>query len=290
MNIKGRAIKEYRIKHISVWLTMTLTALLFLLGILYLDRLGLITIPKAIGQYIGSILLVIGVLFFVSLILRLTIKKVFSLFDEPEERIFYSKFYTWGLYTVGILIIVHHFGVSLGNITLLIGLMATGLAFAIRDVLLSFFGWMILLRKKPFRIGEYIRIGEDEGKVIHIGTFYVALDKTNEAPDTYAKVPNRLFLEKGINKLGKETFQEQIVFQLSAIPDRIKEIEGEIIKEISSLLEQNEFIKAFVDMRRERLCLVVEYPVNIKNRQMYRSHVIALIFSKVGNVIDLPKT
>jgi len=102
--------------------------------------------------------------------------------------------------------------------------MATGLAFAVRDVLMSFFAWMILLRKKPFRIGDYIRIGEDEGKAI------------------------------------------------------------------THLLDRKDYVKVFADIRNEKLCLEVEYLVDFENKQMLRSDVIKLIFSKMNGLISVPKT
>lgn len=284
-----KKFKEHRFKHLSIWLLATLAALLIMLGLLYLDRQGVIAIPQTISRNIRSILLVIGVLFAVSLVLRLTIKRLFNFFDEPEERIFYSKIYNWVLYGVGIFVILYHFGVSLGNITLVIGLMATGLAFAVRDVLMSFFAWMILLRKKPFRIGDYIRIGEDEGKVLHIGMFYVLLDKTVDLPEDYTRVPNRLFLEKSINNLGKNFFQEQITFQLSGMPGNMKELEAEIAKAITNLLERKDYVKVFADIRNEKLCLVIEYLVNFENKQKLRSEIIKLIFSQMSDLISVPK-
>lgn len=284
-----KKIKEHRFKHLSVWVLVTLTALVILLGLLYLDIEGVIAIPPNISRNLSSILLVIGVLFAVSLVLRITIKRLFNLFEEPEERIFYSKIYTWVLYGVGIFVILYHFGVSLGNITLFIGLIATGLAFAVRDVLMSFFAWMILLRKRPFRIGDYIRIGEDEGKVLHIGMFYVLLDKTVDLPEDYTRVPNRLFLEKSINNLGKNFFQEQITFQLSGMPDNMNELEVEIAKSITNLLERKDYVKVFADIRNEKLCLEVEYLVDFENKQMLRSDVIKLIFSKMKDYISVPR-
>lgn len=285
-----KKIKEHRFKHLSVWVMVTLAALVIILGLFYLDIKGVIAVPQTISRNISSILLVIGVLFAVSLVLRITIKRLFNLFEEPEERIFYSKIYTWVLYGAGIFVILYHFGVSLGNITLVIGLLATGLAFAVRDVLMSFFAWMILLRKKPFRIGDYIRIGEDEGKVLHIGMFYVLLDKTVDLPEDYTRVPNRLFLEKSINNLGKNFFQEQITFQLSRLPENMKEREVELSKAITHLLDRKDYVRVFADIRNEKLCLVVEYLVNFEKKQTLRSEVIALVFSKMGDFITVPKT
>lgn len=280
--------KEIRLKYLSVSVIVTLLALIILQGLLFLQSEGYIDLPYAAIQKIGTASLVISVLFFSSLLLRITMRGVIRLFEEPEEKIFYSKIYAWTVYTIAIFIILNHFGVSLGNITLFVGLLATGLAFAIRDVLLSFFGWMILLRKKPFRIGDYIRIGEDEGSVLHIGTFYVLLDKTHEFPEGFTRVPNRLFLEKSITKLGKDSFHEQISFALSTIPESGTNSLPKIKTSLENLLEKKNFIAIYPDLKNDKLYLVVEYRVIFNKRQTVRSEVIDLVHQQLKGYLALP--
>lgn len=281
--------KELRIKFLSVSMIVTALILIILQGILYLHAQRMIALPQVVIKAAESISLVIATLFIASLLLRLTIKRVYNLFDEPEEKIFYSKIYTWTLYSIGLFFILYHFGVSLGNITIFIGLIATGLAFAIRDVLMSFFGWIILLRKKPFRIGDYIRIGEDEGKVIHIGTFYVLLDKTPDIPEDYSRVPNRLFLEKSVNILGKNSLQDQILLNLSDYPKNPDQTLKELKSDVESLLAVSKHVAAYIDIREGRLCLVVDYNISFDEWHQRRSEIIALIFNKMNAVIYMPK-
>ncbi len=274
---------------LSVSIVVTLIALVILQVLLYLHNNSYIDLPIIISETISSITLVIASLFFISLFLRLTLKRVYNFFDEPEERIFYSKIFSWSLYCIWVFVILYHFGVSLGNITIFIGLLATGLAFAVRDVLLSFFGWMILLRKKPFRIGDYIRIGEDEGSVQHIGTFYVLLDKSHEVPDEYTRVPNRLFLEKSISKLGKDSLQEKVCFQLAGIPGNWKEQAEMLNNNIKGHIKNNQNVKTYIDMMNDKLFLIVEYLVCLPEKQKIRSEVIEMTFMMFGKDIFVPK-
>lgn len=280
--IKFRGIK---LRFLSISVIVTLIALVGLQVLLFLSDESIIDIPVAIRSKINSITLVIVTLFLTSLLLRLTIKRVFNFFEEPEEKLFYSKTYSWSLYSIGLFVILHHFGVSLGNITIFIGLIATGLAFAVRDVLLLFFGWIILLQKKPFRIGDYIRIGEDEGKVIHIGTFYVLLDKTPELPDDYTRVPNRLFLEKSIIKLGKENMHDKIVFNLTEMPLDRDKITQELKANIDKVLECNGCTSVYMDIVNEKLVLVVKFLVSIYERQSIRSTIIDIVFERCRGFI-----
>lgn len=278
-----------RLKFHNLLVMITLLILLILLAALYFQSKQVINLPENIVAFMNKILVIISTLFFISLVLRLTLKRVHKMFDEPEEKIFYTKIYSWELYTIGIFVLLNQMGVSPGNITLFIGLIATGLAFAVRDVLLSFFGWMVLLLKKPFRIGDYIRIGEDEGKVLHIGTFYVLIDKTSDLTEDYTRVPNRLFLEKSINNLGKIHIQEIIILQLSGMPANYKELEAELKNDIESFMEEKGNLNVYIDVRNEKLCLLVEYLVNFENKQKFRSEIIGLIFSKMYEYITVPR-
>jgi MscS family membrane protein len=290
MRMRTPKFKELRLKLLSVSVIVTLIAMVIIQGLLYLHENKYLVLPDIIRETISSIRLVIATMFFTSLFLRLTLKRVFNFFDEPEERIFYSKIYSWTLYSVGIFVILYHFGVSLGNITIFIGLIATGFAFALRDVLLSFFGWMILLRKKPFRIGDYIKIGDDEGTVQHIGTFYVLLDRSYELPDVYTRVPNRIFLEKSISKMGKDKLHERLGFQLKRIPANWKESAAELKADINKHLKNNLSVNIYFDMPNDKLLLVVEYLVSIDDKLITRSEVIGLAFSRFGDDLHLAAT
>jgi MscS family membrane protein len=282
-------IKQARLTFLNASVIFFSILLFINMGILYLDYRNIITIPTGVSLLLRNISMVITTLFVTSLLLRLTIKRLFLLFDEPEERIFYSKIYSWTLYSISIFIILHYFGVSLGNITLFLGLIATGLAFAIRDVLLSFFGWMILLRKNPFRIGDYIRIGEDEGKVIHIGTFYVLLDNTPQIPQDFTRVPNRLFLEKSINNLGKSVFHDKFRIQLSKMPAHSRELIAEIQKQVRTAAGNSEYVLAYIDVKDEKLLLNVEYLVGFEKQKEKRSEIIQKVFALLGDAVVVPK-
>lgn len=281
-------IKDKEIKFLSPALLISALILILLLIILFLNQNNFITLPEASIRIFNNILLVFIILFTVTVISRLTKKYVHKFFDEPEEKIFYSKIYSWSLFAFGMLIILNHFGVSLSNITIFIGLMATGLAFAVRDVLVMIIAWMILLRKKPFKIGDYIRIGEDEGKVQHIGTFYVLLDKTHNLPEDFIRVPNRIFLEKSVNNLGKNKFFERLQFRLEIFPD-----ESSLkITNLKSLIQSSasgiEHLCVYIDIINEKLMLVVEYLVDFDQRQNKRSKIVKVVVEECREFVVFP--
>jgi len=278
-------IKEIRLQFFNVAALATLSALVVFLSILLFHQHEVFSLPDSVRVLLMRLSVVIGTLFAISLILRLSVRRVYRLFDEPEESIFYSKIYSWILYGVAVFFILGYLGVSLGNITLVIGLIATGLAFAVRDVLMSFFGWMVLLRKKPFRIGDYIQIGEDQGRVQHIGTFFVLLANTPSTGDQFTRVPNRLFLEKSITKKGKETITDYIILPLKGFPANKTERIEILRSQLESIVSPAENIRIYSDIRNDKLCLVVEFTTKINLQAETRSAVTDQLVEQFGEFI-----
>ncbi len=287
MPLQKPTFKKLRLKYLSASLLIFTFIFIVLQLALYLHKEGIIPIPDFLSKRLWSLSFVIGTFLFVTLLLRLTIKRVYNFYDEAEEKIFYSKIYSWVLYSIGIFVVLNQLGVSLGNITLFIGLLATGFAFAIRDVLISFFGWMILLRKKPFRIGDYIRIGEDEGKVMHIGTFFVLLDNTPDTEEDYVRVPNRLFLEKSIINLGKINYYEKLSLQITSMPAKslLQNVQNAISQKIKEIVE----VKLSINIDDNKPILLVEYTVPFEQRNHVKNEVLHILGSFLKGILFFSK-
>ncbi len=247
------------------------------------------TLEAKYAAFFENIFVAAIVLLIFRLIYKITSDRVSRIFDEQEERIFYSKIYGWILFTIGAFIVLNLFGLSLNNITLFIGIITTGFAFAVREVLLSFIGWLILLRKKPFRIGDHIRIGDEHGKVVHIGTYYVILDKTTDIPDDFTRIPNRFFLEKSIEKLGKSRSHEKIQVRLERIP-RDKDMKIAALNgKIQEIKDDFKMISVYLDIDHDRLYLIVNFLVPFENKSSWRAKAVELVLDTFGEDIYFPK-
>ncbi len=55
------------------------------------------------------------------------------------------------------------------------GLLTAGLAIALRDIVTSFAGWIFILVRKPFELGDRIQIGDHAGDVIDLRIFKFSL-------------------------------------------------------------------------------------------------------------------
>lgn len=241
---------------------------LFLLSIFFVVALlinlafkkNYVTINRDIVKLMEVFLTFIVSLLVCTVILRLTENRVFNMFEteiEIEQRIIMAKLYSFSLYGLAILVTFWKAGVSIGNLTIFLGLVASGLAFAIRDLLISLLGWFIILNKKPFHIGDYISIGEDFGMVSRIGTFHFTLEQ--KTPDEYIKIPNNFVLLKSIVNKGFNHFREEMKIPLKSVPDDVQNICIDLAAFIRSKTQSKEYVKASINFEEKDWLLEISY-------------------------------
>ena len=115
------------------------------------------------------ILLVLGVI-------RFTILKiVWRITEDPKSR------HTWKRtvsFIVGVLLMVLIGSVwirAIGQFGAFLGLFTAGLAIALKDPLTNIAGWIFILTRRPFSMGDRVQIGEQAGDVIDIRLFQFTL-------------------------------------------------------------------------------------------------------------------
>lgn len=237
-----------------------------------------ISIDPSVVKALEVILTFIISLLVCTIVLRLTENKVFNMFEkdvEIEQRIIITKLYSYSLYTLAFFVTFWKAGVSIGNLTIFVGLVASGFAFAIRDLLISLLGWFIILNKKPFHIGDYISIGEDFGLVTRIGTFHFTLEQ--KTPDEYIKIPNNFVLLKSIVNKGFNHYREEIKIPIKGFPDDVNVKCSELASFIRSRSHSKDYVKVVVDFENNNWILVITYLTafnkeNLKNAVLIEVH------------------
>lgn len=134
---------------------------------------------------------------------------------------------------VGVLMIVQGLGFDVR--ALLAGLGIGGLAFALaaQDTLGNIFGSIVVAIDQPFKIGEFVRIGNFLGMVEDIGlrsTKLRALDKS------LVVIPNRTVANEAITNLARFT-QRRVEQIISLTYDTKPEQMAEIVTEIRRIIE-----------------------------------------------------
>jgi small-conductance mechanosensitive channel len=81
-------------------------------------------------------------------------------------------------YVVSLLATILLFGLwveRLGDLSVALGILAAGLAFALQEVIGSFAGWLTILSGRPFSVGDRIETGGIRGDVIDVGVLRTTL-------------------------------------------------------------------------------------------------------------------
>lgn len=94
-----------------------------------------------------------------------------------------------------------------------LGIFSAGLAFAFRDLVASFLGWLIINTQKPFKLGDRIKLGESLGDVIAIDWFYTTIIEVIENDNrTYGQSTGRITHIPNIQVLTEELINETNAF------------------------------------------------------------------------------
>ncbi len=80
-----------------------------------------------------------------------------------------SIFTQYGVILLGGVIAMHVLGFDLSGLSMILGGLAVGMGFGLRDFASNIVGGVMLLIERPVREGDLITLGEHEGRVTHIG-------------------------------------------------------------------------------------------------------------------------
>lgn len=127
--------------------------------------------PRLQLNLVISILILIGLWIMRGFFLRLLRRKI----PDPTAYYNWQKWTQYLLYTLAILFLVSVWVPDTGNLTTYLGLVSAGLAIALKDPLTNLVGWVFILARHPFRVGDRIEIGHLAGDVIDLRLFQFSL-------------------------------------------------------------------------------------------------------------------
>jgi|GEM_PF-732489 len=283
------ALNKYKDKARTFSKDFSKLIILFILGVLPLETViiannqELIAVPELVLVFLETIVLVLMAFIMATVLIKVTVYLIpdsFGNAGEQEEKILLSKMYMAFVYSVAALVVFWQLGLSLQNIAIFLGLLTTGFAFALRDILLSYFAWFILLTKKPFKIGDYIEVGEEEGIVKHVGLFYVVVDPYPYVYNDFYKIPNKTFLENSIRNHGRGRFKLSFDFYLEEIPSYLDERIENIREKARSVGHGDALFHLGSD--QDGVKLVTEYKSTFEARDRTRHQLISIILEELG--------
>jgi len=132
-----------------------------------LDWLGQIT---GIGSdIVGKILLTIAAIALLTLIRWGLIAVLNRRAEDARVRYRWRKTAAYVLSIIGVVLIGRIWLEGIQSLITYLGLVSAGIAIALRDPIVNWFGWMFISWRRPFTVGDRIQIGSLCGDVIDIG-------------------------------------------------------------------------------------------------------------------------
>ncbi len=139
-------------------------------------------IIATIAEYLGTsvafvenaiiTLLLILVLWFLR---RLTLSIVRRRVTEMRSLYSWNRVSRYVVYAIGILLIGRIWFEGIASLATYLGLLSAGLAVALKDPIANLAGWLFILWRRPFEVGDRIEIGEHAGDVIDLRLFQITI-------------------------------------------------------------------------------------------------------------------
>jgi len=123
-----------------------------------------------------TILIVVTLLFVVSFLLRLTLKKYFS---QNENFYMANKVINFILVFLVVMIIMFSYIENVSYLVTILGFASAGIAIALKDWFMSIFGWMVIVTSGSIHVGDRIKVLrngiEAVGDVLDISLFKITI-------------------------------------------------------------------------------------------------------------------
>jgi small-conductance mechanosensitive channel len=160
-------------------------------------------IPAQLYDRLFTSLIVILLLWFVRWLL---LKAVWRHTEDSRVRYQWRKISNYTAFALAVLFIGRVWFAEFQSVATFLGLVSAGLAIAMKDPLVNVAGWLFILWRRPFDVGDRIQIGGHAGDVIDLRVFQFTLMEignwvnADQGTGRIIHIPNgKVFVEPQIN-------------------------------------------------------------------------------------------
>ncbi|WP_408955856.1 mechanosensitive ion channel family protein [Natroniella sp. ANB-PHB2] len=257
---------------------------------------------------VQKILFSVGFIVFNYFITFWVIRFINSKVDDFKRR-HRSRRYTYYLATlITFMILVLIWADRTDTITTYLGFLSAGLALALHDVILNLAGWVLIILRRPFGLGDRIEWDGVKGDVIDVRVFYTSLLEVGNWVDSdqstgrIVHIPNsNIFRESLFNYTrGFEYLWNEIKFLVTYESDweKAKEIiletaqqEGEEIQELAKrkikamskryMIKYSKFSPiVYLNIADSGVEITLRYLTTVRRRRVIQSRVNEIILKK----------
>lgn len=200
---------------------------------------------------LGYRLLVAGLILLVGFrAARIVQKMLGKTFTRMDMEVSLRKFLLSAVYAciggLSIFVAAEKFGINSASVVALLGSAGLALSLALQNMLGNFAGGVALLMLKPFKIGDYIVCGAEEGTVAAIGLVYTTL---NTIDNRKVILPNGSLSNHNLTNVTAQTkrcLDLKVNIGYESDLKKAKEIVSRLLEE-HPLIRKEDGIRIFVD-------------------------------------------
>jgi len=123
--------------------------------------------PAYYTQLVESFVVIAVLILIRWIVLRIVNKRVL----DPATRYNWRKNVGYAVTFIGFLLVGRIWFEGMSSLATFLGLLSAGLAIALRDPVVDMAGWIFIIWRKPFDVGDRVQIGQVKGDVIDIRLF-----------------------------------------------------------------------------------------------------------------------
>jgi len=150
----------------------------------------------------GRVLISVLVIIILFVLRRALLAVIGRRVEDPASRYRWAKSSAYTASLIGLAVVIQIWFVALRSLSTFLGLLSAGLAIALRDLVADFAGWLFILFRRPFDLGDRIQIGAHAGDVIDRRIFQFSIMEignwvgADQSTGRVIHIPNqRVFLE-----------------------------------------------------------------------------------------------
>jgi small-conductance mechanosensitive channel len=117
----------------------------------------------------------VGIIFLLWLLRFFAVRILHRNVESKKAAYKWKKNITYIIFSIGALILAQVWFSALGQLGTFLGLLSAGIAIALKDPVTDLAGWLFLIWRKPFDVGDRIQVGGSKGDVIDIRVFKFTL-------------------------------------------------------------------------------------------------------------------
>jgi small-conductance mechanosensitive channel len=155
-----------------------------------------------------------AVILFVLWLLRFFALRALNKVEKSDIRLFYTwrKTIDYTTAVLGIFLIGRLWLSGFQALATYLGLLSAGLAYVLQDLIRNLAGWVFIMLRRPFAVGDRIQIGQHAGDVIDIRLFELTMLEVGERIDSEQSTGRIIHIPNGI------IFKEPLINYSQGLP------------------------------------------------------------------------